>query len=63
MDAEPDEGSLEETQSWLGVPGIEDDLREAMQDVAAGRVYNEQQARAALGLPPRPAPTTDNQPT
>ena len=45
--------SIQETLFWLSQPAIADALDEARADVAAGRVLDEGQARAALGLPAR----------
>jgi antitoxin YefM len=45
--------SVQETVFWLSQPGIRDDLTQAEDDVAAGRVYDEAQVRQALNLPPK----------
>lgn len=45
--------SLQETLFWLSQPGITEQLAEAEADIAAGRVYDEAQARQALNLPPK----------
>jgi antitoxin YefM len=45
--------SLQETIFWLSQRHLADDLVEAEQDVAAGRVYDEDEVRQALNLPPR----------
>ncbi len=43
--------SLQETLFWLSQPGIHESLAEAEADVDAGRTYDENQIRRALGLP------------
>lgn len=48
--------SLQETLFWLSQPGILDDVATARQELAAGTTYDEQQIRAELGVPRRPAP-------
>ena len=45
--------SLQETLFWLSQPGIHESIAEAEADIAAGRVYDEAQVRASLGLPPK----------
>ena len=45
--------SMQETLFWLSQPRIQEDLVEAEEDIAAGRVYDEAQVRQALNLPPR----------
>jgi PHD/YefM family antitoxin component YafN of YafNO toxin-antitoxin module len=45
--------SAQETMFWLSQPGIHEDLAQAEDDLAAGRVYDEVQVRQALNLPPR----------
>jgi antitoxin YefM len=45
--------SLQETLFWLSQPGIHESIAEADADIAAGRVYDEAQVRASLGLPPK----------
>jgi antitoxin YefM len=45
--------SVQETLFWLSQPRIHEDLAEAEDDIAAGRVYDETQIRQALNLPPR----------
>jgi antitoxin YefM len=45
--------SMQETLFWLSQPRIHEDLAEAEDDIAAGRVYDETQIRQALNLPPR----------
>jgi antitoxin YefM len=45
--------SMQETLFWLSQPGIHQDLAQAEEDIAAGRVYDEAQVRQALNLPPR----------
>ncbi|HEX8094064.1 type II toxin-antitoxin system Phd/YefM family antitoxin [Jatrophihabitans sp.] len=45
--------SMQETLFWLSQPRIHEDLAEAEDDIAAGRVYDEAQIRQALNLPPR----------
>lgn len=45
--------SMQETLFWLSQPRIHEDLAEAEEDIAAGRVYDEAQVRQALNLPPR----------
>lgn len=41
--------SLQETLFWLSQPGIRESLTEAKADIAAGRVFTEEQVRAELG--------------
>ncbi len=43
--------SLQEKLFWLSQPGIHESLAEAEADVDAGRTYDENQIRRALGLP------------
>jgi prevent-host-death family protein len=45
--------SVQETVFWLSQPGIREDLAQAEDDIAAGRVYDEAQVRQALNLPPK----------
>jgi prevent-host-death family protein len=45
--------SLQETLFWLSQPGIRESLAEADADVAAGRVFDEEQIRAEFGVPKR----------
>ncbi|HEX8081666.1 MAG TPA: type II toxin-antitoxin system Phd/YefM family antitoxin [Jatrophihabitans sp.] len=45
--------SMQETLFWLSQPRIHEDLAEAEEDIAAGRLYDEAQVRQALNLPPR----------
>jgi prevent-host-death family protein len=45
--------SVQETLFWLSQPGILERVAEAEADAAAGRVLDEAQLRATLGLPPR----------
>ncbi len=45
--------SLQETLFWLSQPGIRESLAEADVDVAAGRVFDEEQIRAEFGVPKR----------
>jgi antitoxin YefM len=45
--------SVQETLFWLSQPRIDEDLAQAEEDIAAGRVYDEAQVRQALNLPPR----------
>jgi len=45
--------SLQETLFWLSQPGIHESIAEAEADIAAGRLYDEAQVRASLGLPPK----------
>jgi antitoxin YefM len=44
---------MQETQLWLSQPRIHEDLAEAEDDVATGRVFDEAQVRQALNLPPQ----------
>jgi len=43
--------SLQEKLFWLSQPGILEDLAAVDADIAAGRIYDEAQVRARLGLP------------
>jgi antitoxin YefM len=43
--------AMEETIFWLSQPGIRDDLAAAEADAEAGRTFNEDEVRRALGLP------------
>lgn len=43
--------SLQETLFWLSQPGIHESLREAEDDIAAGRIYTEAEVRRSLGSP------------
>jgi antitoxin YefM len=43
--------SLQETLFWLSQPGIRESLAEADEDVATGRVFNEEQVRKEFGVP------------
>jgi antitoxin YefM len=43
--------SLQETLFWLSQPGVRESIGEAKADVAAGRVYAEEQIRAEFGVP------------
>jgi len=43
--------SLQETLFWLAQPGIHEDLAAADADIAAGRVYTEEQIRAEFNVP------------
>jgi PHD/YefM family antitoxin component YafN of YafNO toxin-antitoxin module len=45
--------SLQETLFWLSQPGIRESIAEARADVAAGRVFGEQQIRAEFDVPDR----------
>lgn len=45
--------SLQETLFWLSQSGIRESLAEADADVAAGRVFDEEQVRAEFGEPKR----------
>ena len=45
--------SMQETLFWLSQPRIHEDLAQAEEDIAAGRLYDEAQVRQALNLPPR----------
>jgi antitoxin YefM len=45
--------SLQETLFWLSAPGTLESIREAEDDVAAGRVYTEDEIRAEFGVPRR----------
>lgn len=45
--------SMQETLFWLSQPGVHADLAEAEADITAGRTYDHNQARHALGLPPK----------
>jgi antitoxin YefM len=45
--------SLQETLFWLSQPGIRESLAEAREDVAAGRVFNEEHIRNEFGVPNR----------
>lgn len=45
--------SLQETLFWLSQPGIHESLAEAEADVAAGRVFDEDQIRQQFGVPKR----------
>jgi prevent-host-death family protein len=45
--------SLQETLFWLSQPGIHESIAEADRDIDAGRLYDEAEVRASLGLPPR----------
>jgi prevent-host-death family protein len=45
--------SLQETLFWLSQPGIRDSIAEATADVAAGRVYTQEQIRAEFNVPTR----------
>jgi antitoxin YefM len=45
--------SIQETLFWLSQPGIRESLAEAHDDVAAGRVFNEEQIRQEFGVPNR----------
>jgi antitoxin YefM len=47
--------SLQETLFWLSQPNIQESIADADADIAAGRTYNEAQAREALGLQKRRA--------
>ncbi len=47
--------ALQETLFWLSQPDIRESLAEARADLAAGRVYTEEQLRAELGRPKPPA--------
>lgn len=44
--------SLQETLFWLSQPGIRESITEAESDVAAGRVFTEDQIRTELGRRP-----------
>jgi antitoxin YefM len=44
--------SLQETLFWLSQPGIRETIAEANDDVAAGRVFTEDQIRAEFGRRP-----------
>jgi len=43
--------SLQETLYWLSQPGIKESIAAADADVAAGRVYSEDEIRAEFGVP------------
>ncbi|HKX16236.1 MAG TPA: type II toxin-antitoxin system Phd/YefM family antitoxin [Propionibacteriaceae bacterium] len=45
--------SLQETLFWLSQPQIRESLAEAREDLAAGRVFSEEQIRAEFGVPER----------
>jgi antitoxin YefM len=45
--------SMQETLFWLSQPGLHEDLAEAEENIAAGRLYDEARVRQALNLPPR----------
>ena len=45
--------SLQETIFWLSTKGTLDDVTRSGQEIASGDVYDEDQARAALNLPPK----------
>jgi len=45
--------SLQETLFWLSQPGIRDSIAEATADVAAGRVYSQEQIRAEFNVAAR----------
>ena len=45
--------SLQETLFWLSQPGVREALVDADADVAAGRVYSEEEIRREFGVPPR----------
>jgi antitoxin YefM len=45
--------SLQETLFWLSQPRIGESLAEADEDVAAGRVFDEEQIRKEFGVPHR----------
>lgn len=45
--------SLQETVFWLSKSGTLDDVAKSTQDIASGRVYDEDQTRAALNLLPK----------
>ena len=47
--------SLQETLYWQSQPGIVESIAAADADVAAGRVYDEDQIRDEFGVPRRPA--------
>ncbi len=45
--------SLQETLFWLSQPEIRESIGEAKVDVAAGRVYTQEQIRAEFNIPTR----------
>ncbi len=45
--------SMQGTLFWLSQPRIHEDLAQAEEDVAAGRLYDEARVRQALNLPRR----------
>ena len=45
--------SLQETLFWLSQPQIRESLAEAREDLAADRVFSEEQIRAEFGVPER----------
>lgn len=45
--------SIQETLYWLSQPGIHESVATAEADAAAGRVFDEAQIRAELGVPKR----------
>jgi prevent-host-death family protein len=45
--------SLQETLFWLSQPGTPERLAEARADIAAGRVFTEDEIRAEFGVPKR----------
>lgn len=47
--------SIQETLFWLSQPGIHESIADARADIAAGRVYTEEQIRAEFGVPTRKA--------
>jgi len=47
--------SIQETLFWLSQPGIHEAMSEARADIAAGRVYTEEQIREEFGVPTRKA--------
>ncbi len=47
--------SLQETLFWLSRPGILEDVAQARRELAEGATSSEEQIRAELGVPRRPA--------
>lgn len=45
--------SIQETLYWLSQPGTKEAIAEAEADIAAGRVYGEEEIRSEFGTPRR----------
>jgi hypothetical protein len=52
-----DASGSDETAYWLSIPGLLESIRRADADIAAGRLFGEDEIRAAFGLLPRTADT------